>query len=72
MNTLNKQTMDFVPTSKSSGMGSRNSALSFGVTLADKIEVSYADNSTGLCSNCDANSYCTLQRANKMFCELYN
>lgn len=72
MNTLNQQTMDFVSIGRSSGRRSRNSTLSFAATLASKIEVSNAETSTGLCSNCDANSYCILQRANKMFCELYN
>lgn len=72
MNILNQQATGFVPISKSSGMRSRNSALSFGETLADKIEGAYAESSTGLCSNCDANAFCTLQRTNKMFCELYN
>ncbi|MBC5842307.1 hypothetical protein H8R23_12900 [Flavobacterium sp. F-380] len=72
MNTLNQQTMDFVPISKFSGMGKRSNTLSCGVMLADKIEVAITESSAGLCSNCDANSYCTLQRTNKMFCELYN
>ena len=72
MNILNQQAMDVVPISKSSGMKSRNNTLSFRGMLADKIEVAYAESSTGLCSNCDANAFCTLQRTNKIFCELYN